>query len=151
VKTRKLSAGFCTSTPRTNCKVQLITCIIRASKYCVPKQKQWLANFAITYVQKDKNCREAGTYASLPECIRGLHGLRLQLNLAWGLGLGLVAQIIFGFRSGSNDSNQTAYRIFPAFLGHSFYHKEMLFIVTHILCSWHSAALETNPTDLFSR
>jgi hypothetical protein len=48
--------------------------------------------------------------------VRGLHGP--------GPGLGLVAQIMFRFRSGSNDSTQTLYRTFWPFLGHSFFAKK---------------------------
>jgi hypothetical protein len=67
-------------------------------------------------------------------------------------GLGLLAQIIFGFGPGPNESNQTFYRIFRAFSGHSFLAKKKLFVVALILCSWHSWASETNPTHLiFSR
>jgi hypothetical protein len=62
-------------------------------------------------------------------------------------GPGLVAQIMFGSGPGSNDSNQTLCRTFRAFSGHYFLAKKKLFIVALILCSWHSRAPETNPTD----
>jgi hypothetical protein len=52
---------------------------------------------------------------------------RLQLFTENGVevctGPGQVSQIMFGFRPGSNDSNQTFYRTFRAFLGH-FFRKE---------------------------
>jgi hypothetical protein len=58
--------------------------------------------------------------------------------------LGLVAQIMFGSRPGSNDRTRT----FRAFAGHSFSAKKKLFVVALILCSWHSRAPEINPIDL---
>jgi hypothetical protein len=63
-----------------------------------------------------------------------------------GAGLGLVAQIMFG--PGPNNTNQTLKRTSRAFSGHSFIVKKKLFVVALILCSWHSRAQETNPTDL---
>jgi hypothetical protein len=63
-------------------------------------------------------------------------------------GPGLGAQIMFGSGPGSNDSNETLYREFRAFSDYSFFAKRKLFVVALILCSWHSQALETNPTDL---
>jgi hypothetical protein len=65
-----------------------------------------------------------------------------------GPGLGLIAQIMFGFRPSSDDSNQKLYRTFCAFLGHSFYAKKNLFAVAFILCSLLCQAPETNTTDL---
>jgi hypothetical protein len=62
-------------------------------------------------------------------------------------GPGLVAQM-FGSGPGSNDSNQTSHRAFRAFSGHSICPNKELFVVALILCSWHSRAPETNPTDL---
>jgi hypothetical protein len=53
-----------------------------------------------------------------------------------------------GFGPGSNDSNQMLNRIFRAFSGHSLFAKKKLFVVTLMLCSLHSRAPETNPTDL---
>jgi hypothetical protein len=40
-----------------------------------------------------------------------------------------------GFLTGSNDSNQTLYRIFRAFSGHSYLAKKRLFVVALMLCS----------------
>jgi hypothetical protein len=56
----------------------------------------------------------------------------------WATRPGQVAQIIFGFGPGSNDSNQTLYRTFRAFSGHSFFARKELFVVAFILYSWHS-------------
>jgi hypothetical protein len=64
-------------------------------------------------------------------------------------GPGLVAQIMFGFGPGSNDTNQTLYRTFRAFWNHSFFFffaKNKLFVVALILCSWRSRAPEKIPS-----
>jgi hypothetical protein len=48
----------------------------------------------------------------------------------------LGAQIMCVFGPGSNDSNQTLYRTFRAFSGHSYFLREKkLFVVALILCS----------------
>jgi hypothetical protein len=52
-----------------------------------------------------------------------------------GLGLSWVAQIMFGFRACSSDSNQTLYKTFLAFSDHSFFTRKMLFVLALILCS----------------
>jgi hypothetical protein len=51
---------------------------------------------------------------------KGLHGPGPGFRVSTR-GPGLVAQIMFGFGPGSNDSNQTLYRTFRALLGHSFF------------------------------
>jgi hypothetical protein len=49
--------------------------------------------------------------------------------------MGQVAQIMFRFGPGSNDSNETLYTTFQAFLCHSFFAREKLFVVALVLCS----------------
>jgi hypothetical protein len=44
-------------------------------------------------------------------------------------------RVRIGFGPGSNDSNQTLYRTFRAFSGHSFFANKELFVVALILCS----------------
>jgi hypothetical protein len=71
-------------------------------------------------------------------------------GLARGSGLGMVAQIIFGSVPGSGLVQRIAIKCIEHFeISRAIiFSQRKLFVVALILCSWHSRAMETNPTDL---
>jgi hypothetical protein len=65
--------------------------------------------------------------------------LRLWPILAWGLDLGQVAHIMFGFGLGLNDSNQTLYTTFWTFF---------VFFTRKVACNCAHHTLVTHHTEL---